>query len=176
MTNLDLPLLSVAKLRHGNKRMRDEELRKLKEAAQIIGFGLLTDCDEDVSTLLVDDLYQKWAQVRALPKDLLNEITLNRSVDGSNRGLEGVGAQSLDPNSRKAGAIITSLIVAPKIGIRFSTLSSQDQRRSGQTYSTRRINGPRCRVSERWRSRIFEETGILRRRYSAQSRMRSRCR
>jgi isopenicillin N synthase-like dioxygenase len=99
MTTLDLPLLSVAKLRHGSKRVRDAELRNLKEAAQITGFGLLTDCDEDVPPLLVEDLYDKWKQVRALPKDLLDEITLDRHVDGSNRGFEGLGTQALDPKS-----------------------------------------------------------------------------
>jgi len=99
MTILDLPLLSVAKLRHGNKHARAAELYKVKEAAQITGFGILSECGEDVPPLLVEDLFDKWNRIRALPKDCLEEITLDRAVDCSNRGFEGLGAQALDPKS-----------------------------------------------------------------------------
>ena len=50
MTTLDLPLVSVAKLRHGNKRAREAELRNLKEAAQIVYEAVWADSSDPSKT------------------------------------------------------------------------------------------------------------------------------
>lgn len=95
-----LPIISVKVLRSGASDVHSTELNKLRDACQDTGFFLVTDCEEDVPNELLDKAFDRWAALRALPQEKLRAISLDRTTDKSNRGFEGLEAQSLDPKSK----------------------------------------------------------------------------
>jgi isopenicillin N synthase-like dioxygenase len=97
-----LPKVSIAGLRHGSEA-RKQELSKLRQAGEGIGFFLVTDYEEDISPELEDRAFDQARALFNLPAASLQSIALDRSRDPSNRGYEGLGAQSLDPRKASGG-------------------------------------------------------------------------
>jgi isopenicillin N synthase-like dioxygenase len=91
-----LPKVSIARLRSLGAA-REQELIKLRQAGEGVGFFLVTDYEEDITQELEERTFDQARALFSLPPASLRRIALDRSVDPSNRGYEGLGAQSLDP-------------------------------------------------------------------------------
>jgi isopenicillin N synthase-like dioxygenase len=95
MISDSLPKVSISKLRiEGTPR--NDELIKLRQAGEGAGFFLATDYEEDIPPELEERTFDQARALFNLPPASLRRIALNRSLDPSNRGYEGLGAQSLD--------------------------------------------------------------------------------
>lgn len=95
-----LPTISIRVLRQSTGPARDAELNKLRDACQDTGFFLVNECEEEVPQSLLDRAFANWEKLRSLPQEELRAISLDRTQDKSNRGFEGLEAQSLDPKSK----------------------------------------------------------------------------
>lgn len=92
----ELPTIDIRALHDGDAAA----IENLKSAASDIGFFLLEGTDRDIPKELADSAFAEAAKLFAESAEVLAEITLDRTSDRSNRGFEGLGSQSLDPNTR----------------------------------------------------------------------------
>jgi len=97
----ELPSISMRILRGPDCVARQDELAKLRHAAQHIGFLCLTDCEDDVPQKLVEQTFVMSEALFALPRASLERIRLNRKTDKSNRGWEGMAEQALNAETQK---------------------------------------------------------------------------
>jgi isopenicillin N synthase-like dioxygenase len=93
-----LPKVSISRLRLEGAARKDEII-KLRQAGQSVGFFLATDYEQDISPELEEKTFDQARALFNLPPPSLRRIALDRSLDPSNRGYEGLGAQSLDPRA-----------------------------------------------------------------------------
>lgn len=94
--NSELPTIDIRALDNGDA----VAIEDLGSAASDIGFFLLEGMDRDIPAGLAESTFQEAAKLFAERAEVLAEITLDRASDSSNRGFEGLGSQSLNPNTR----------------------------------------------------------------------------
>ena len=100
----ELPNISMQILGGPDCAARQDELAKLRHAAQHIGFLCVTDCEDDVPPELVEQTFLMSEALFALPRASLERIRLNRRTDASNRGWEGMAEQALNAKTEKGKA------------------------------------------------------------------------
>jgi isopenicillin N synthase-like dioxygenase len=91
-----LPTINIRALQHSDPAM----IETLRTAASDTGFFLIEGMEQDIPAELAAHAFREAANLFAQSHEILAKMTLDRTMDPSNRGFEGLGSQSLNPSTR----------------------------------------------------------------------------